>query len=203
MIDQSPGRRAAAYWFSDGLPDIFFGSILIVFAGAAMLWQSLSPHRWIYDLLLITAGYALHYATERRVLVYLKSRTTWQRTGYVQPPEESLVRPEFTTLSLASPPQNENVSHFARRTVQVVFFVLYCLFNAAPPRWLGPAAMSGLALALYFVNRKTEHPFRAWWAVGFAVSGLILLRVPIAPQDQALVCYLIAGGWLVVHGLIA
>jgi hypothetical protein len=203
MIDQSPGRRAAAYWFSDGLPDILFGTMLILFAAAALLWQSLAPHPWIYDLLLITAGYVLHYATEQRVLVYLKSRTTWQRTGYVQPPEEVLPGAGLTTLAIDPAPRNENISHFARRTVQVVFFALYFLFNAAPPRWLAPAAICTLALALYVLNRKTEHPFRAWWAVGFAVSGLIFLRLQIAPQHQALVCCLFTGGWLVVHGLIA
>ncbi len=203
MTDQSPGRRAAVYWFSDGLPDIFFGTILIVCAGAALFWQSLAPHSWIYDLLLITAGYALHSATEQRVLVYLKSRTTWRRTGYVQPPEEFEPGAGLTTLSINPAPRNENVSHFARRTTLVVFFVLYGAFNTAPPRWLAPAAMCGLAMGLYFANRKTEHPFQAWWATALALSGLIFLLVPIAPHYQALVCYLIAGGWLVVHGLIA
>jgi hypothetical protein len=31
----SYGRRAAAYWFADGLPELLFGLVLIVMAGVA------------------------------------------------------------------------------------------------------------------------------------------------------------------------
>ena len=33
----SYGRRAASYWFADGLPEIVFGLALIVFATLAFL----------------------------------------------------------------------------------------------------------------------------------------------------------------------
>ena len=32
----SPGRRAAAYWFADGLPDIALGTTLLVFGSAGL-----------------------------------------------------------------------------------------------------------------------------------------------------------------------
>jgi len=201
--DQSPGRRAAAYWFADGLPDLFLGTILLVFAGAAALWQALAPHPWAYDFWLISGGFLLHLLTERKVLELIKARTTWRRTGYVQPPEELIPRPEFTTLSLDSQPANQNVSHFLRRTVQVVFFILFPLFNSGPPApWLEPATLAALALALFYANRKTEHPYSGWWAAALAASGLILLGVNVAPRIQALLCYLIAGAWLTAYGLL-
>ena len=45
MRDDSPaqtasyGRRAAAYWFVDGLTEILLGLVLVVFGALAMLWR--------------------------------------------------------------------------------------------------------------------------------------------------------------------
>ena len=202
MKDDSPGRRAAAYWFADGLPDVVFGLMLLLFATAGFLWQILAPHSWIYDLLLMSAGFGLFHFKERAVLDFLKSRVTYPRTGYVQPPGEAPVSSRLTMLSLSfAPPVEENVTRFNHRTGAVVFFVLYCSFNTNPPAWLAPLIMPALAVMLYAANRSSEHPYRWWWALILGLTGLMFLLVDVPPRIQPMSLYLLAGGWLVAQGV--
>jgi len=205
MKDQSPARRAAAYWYADGLPDLIFGATLLLFATGGLLWQVFAPHQHALDLYLMSIGFALHFWKERDVLDFLKSRMTYPRTGYAQPPEEGPVNQRGSLISLnirPARPSERNVTSFRARTVAVVFWVIYQMFfNRNPPRWFTPVIMLVVALALYLTNRNSEHQYRGWWAFVLALSGLIFLRIDVRPQLQPLLCYLIVGGWIAAYGV--
>jgi uncharacterized membrane protein HdeD (DUF308 family) len=84
----------------------------------------------------------------------------------------------------------------------VIFFLLYCSFNSKPPgRWLAPVILLTLALALYAANRNSEHPYRWWWALILALTGLVFFLADVPPLMQPLLCFLLVGGWLVAQGL--
>jgi len=199
--DLTPGRRAAAYWFVDGLPDIVFGLTLLVFGAAGIMWRIYAPHPWVYDLLLMLAGFGLFYWKERAVLDFLKSHVTYPRTGYVQPPDEAPPPAILTSLSLTpARPADDNVTHFMRRTVMAVWYVLYCSFSKDPPRWLAPLLMVALAVALYAANRESERSFRWWSTLILALTGLVFVWGDVPPRLQPLLSMVLAGGWLVLHG---
>ena len=100
MKDESPGRRAASYWFIDGLPDIVLGLTLFVFGATGFLWRIYAPHPWAYDLCLMFTGFLLFFWKGRGIVDFLKSRVTYPRTGYAQPPAESERPDTLTILSL-------------------------------------------------------------------------------------------------------
>ena len=139
----SYGRRAASYWFADGLPEMLFGLALVIMAALMFLWRLYVPKRWIrLDLLIVVAGFTFYYLMERKILDFLKSQVTYPRTGYAQPPEEVPRRVQtLTTLSLQpDPPAKENVTSFQWRTVMLVFW--FCspfMLNGNPlGRWAVP-----------------------------------------------------------------
>lgn len=203
MKDQSSARRAAAYWYADGLPDVVFGGTLLLLASIGLLWQVFAAHLSAFDLLLMAIGFALHLWKERDVLNFLKSRMTYPRTGYAQPPEEAPNQSaSLISLDIRPAPKTErNVTFFRARTVFFVFWVIYPLFNVNPLRWLPPIIMLALALLLYFCNRNSEHQYRGGWAFVLALSGLIFFRLDVRPQVQPLLCYLIVGAWMAAYGV--
>jgi len=204
MPSPSPGQRAASYWFVDGLPDIVLGVTVLVFGALGLWWRIHVPKPWMkLDLLLIGTGFCLILWKGREILDFLKSRLTYPRTGYVQPPEEFERTVVLTTLSLKpEPPVSKNVTHFAKRTVWVVFLPFLIPFNQDPvPRWFVPLAMPVLAVALYALNRNTERPYRWWSALILALTGLVFLWVEIPPLLQPLLPLLLAGVWLTTQGL--
>src|SRR5215831_15233802 len=119
----SPGRRAASYWFVDGFPDILFGLTVIVSGVIALVWlMYVPPGAYSLASLIILVAMYLHHRVERPVLNFLKSHFTYPRTGYVQPPpDEELERKQrLVSLSLSPKPptrRNENVTSFHRHTV--------------------------------------------------------------------------------------
>lgn len=201
----SYGRRAASYWFCDGLPEILFGTALVIMAALAFLWRIYAPKPWIwFDWVIVAAGFILYYLVERRVLDFLKSRVTYPRTGYVQPPEEVPRRVQtLTTLSLRpDPPAKENVTSFQWRTVMLVFWFSYPFMLKSNPlgRWAVPVVVPALAVALYAVNRGSEHPYRWWSALILALAGLVFLWVDAPAPLQRPLPLLLAGGWLLAQG---
>ena len=41
------GRRAAAYWFIDGLPEIFFGILYLVWGFIGLVWGFYLGNPWM------------------------------------------------------------------------------------------------------------------------------------------------------------
>jgi hypothetical protein len=203
MRDNSPGRRAAAYWFVDGLADIVLGLVLFILGGAGFLWRIYAPHPWIYDLGLVGGGIILFLWKERALLDFLKSRVTYPRTGYAEPPSQFEPSPSLVTLSLSpAGPEEENVTSFDRRTVMAIYWVFYSLALPIPPaRWVTPLTMPVLALMLYGMNRKSERPYRWWSALILALTALVFLWVDVPPIPRGLLPIPLAGAWLVAQGV--
>lgn len=205
-IADSPGRRAAAYWFEDGFPDIVFGVSLGLSALAALLWYAYVPAgaRKAY-FAVVAVGFLLYFWKERGILEILKSRFTYPRTGYAQPPEEMEEgrRNALTTLSLGPErPGSQNVTLFRQRTVMTVFWFCYLIWNPQG-RWQVPVMMLALAIALYVMNRKSEHPY-AWWSVLIlALLGALFLLTSIPVPFAPLLALLLTGAWLTAQGVAA
>jgi hypothetical protein len=206
----SYGRRAATYWFVDGLPELLFGLMLIVMAGVALLLSIRTPGPWKWpwralDLLLIYGGLVLYLVYERGILDFLKVRLTYPRTGYVQAPEEKEWRVEtVTTLSLLrpEPPPKENVSFFRLRTVWPVLMavLLFPIHGNPIGRWFVPCVTTALAVALYVVNRESERPYRWWSALILAVAGLVFAWAPVPGPLQWPLPFLLTGVWMAAQG---
>ena len=202
----SYGRRAASYWFVDGLPATLFGLALVLFAAWAFLLRMYAPKPWSkFDCAIFYAGLILYCLTERRILDFLKGRFTYPRTGYVHPPEESEWRVEpLTMLHLRpDPPAKENRTYFRLRTMGPVFllFALFWVNGHTAGRWVVPSVTSALALILYVANRRSERPFSWWSALILALAGLVFFGVDVPAPLQGPLPFLLAGGWLVAQGL--
>ena len=78
-------RRPKQYWNADGLPDLLFGFVWIIW-GIGFLLPELLPagklrsyYSWASLALLVVSGYAADWAIKK-----LKQRLTFPRTGYVE-----------------------------------------------------------------------------------------------------------------------
>ena len=117
------GRRAAQYWFVDGLPDLIFGLALLVWGLVALLSYLFFPG--LSAKLLMFAGgiaFLVLFWQDRKIIDAVKSWVTYPRTGYVRPPGDPETIPESRIMSLASSPQKPpegNVTFFRLRTVLV------------------------------------------------------------------------------------
>ena len=209
----SYGRRAASYWFIDGLPELLFGLTVVLFSVLGLLFRINAPTRWMHpgdqvrpDSWIFFGGLALYYCVERHVLDILKSRVTYPRTGYVNPPEEQEGKVEtLVVLNLhPTPPLKENVTYFRLRTVwPVLTFAWLFWLNGNPfGRWLAPSLMPAMAIALYLVNRGSDHPYswRSTLILGLTGPAVLLINVP-AYYQQPLPALLV-GAWLSARGVL-
>ena len=200
------GRRAASYWYVDGLPEILFGLMLVVMAALAFLWRRYTAKPWReFDWIIVCVGFTLYFLMERDVLDFLKSHVTYPRTGYVQPPEErDWSYRTLTTLSLRpDPPAKENVTYFRLRTVGPIWllFFVFMTYGSPPAGWLVALVMPALAATLYLVNRRSERPYRWWSAFILALTGPVFLWVDVPAPLQRALPFLLSGGWLLAQGV--
>ena len=200
----SPGRRAASYWFVDGLPDIVLGATLLAFGAMEVWWCSHMPKPATrLSFLFTAAGFCLFFWKGRALIDVLKSWLTYPRTGYVQPPVELAKCYAPTVLSLKPDrPREENVTRFQTRTVLIVFWWCYLAAVGLYPwqRSYMPFIMPVLALALYVGNLRSEHPYRWWSALILALIGPAMLWLDVPILLQPLLLPLLAGAWLVAQG---
>ncbi|HWQ53093.1 MAG TPA: hypothetical protein VN442_05375 [Bryobacteraceae bacterium] len=195
----SSGRRAASYWYVDGLPHAVFGLALLMSGALALLWRVYLPNPRLGHYFAIGMMFVLYSLMGRHFVDILKSRVTYPRTGYVQPPEEA-ERISLTTLSLQPGPQpKENATSFDRRIAIVIFFFVLTPFSAAP-RWFVPVLMAALAATLYVLNRNSEPPFRWWSVLVLGLMGLVFLWVDVPLLVQPSLPLLLVGLWLVAQG---
>ena len=202
--EDSPGRRAAANWFIDGLQEIVTGLEFAISGGMAawLLHQPFRSERLLSGGLLLLLIILVN-GGDRSLIEFFKARMTYPRTGYVKPPmhaeELKLSEP---IVSLARPP-NENVTDFRRRTVAVLF-AGWILLGAINHPWGLPVAMFVTALALYLLNRHSERPYCWWYALFLPAAGLLWMSLDtgqgagdLASQFRV---FVIAGLWLSAQG---
>lgn len=177
------------------------GMALIVSGALGILWRIYLPNPRVGHYLTLGLGFLLYTFPGRRVLDSLKSRLTYPRTGYVQPPQEIERGSESTAiLSLfPSPPPNENVTFFQHRIVLVIFAFLVTPFPELP-YWFIPVQTAALAATLYAWNRNSE-PGCPWWsALALGLMGLVFLWVNVPPLLPLSLPLLLVGLWLMTMG---
>jgi len=204
MQIDSPGRRAAAYWFVDGLPEILFGLFFLIPFALALASKELHWRNWwIRSVIIVVAllGYAMWFL-HRRILSFLKARITYPRTGYVRPPIDfpSQNHPHYKILTLGTAnPADDNVSSFVSHTIPLIcsgfFFVSFL-----EARWGLPLVMTGIAAGIYFLSRNDARPY-SWRAVlPIALVGFIAAALDLGQEDRLLVPMVIGGAWLLGTG---
>jgi hypothetical protein len=213
----SYGQRAASYWSVDGLPEILRGLAFVILFAVPCLWRIYAPTHWprAGSLISFTGLFLYFFGAERVVLDFLKSRITYPRTGYVQPPERDWFgsrtpvplslrpsQPYFLSTFSPSPTVSENATSFWPRNVRPLlgFSVLCLAGRELLGHWLVPLAMPALAVTLYVVNRNSELPYSWWWALILALTGLPFLWVNVPAALLGGLPFLLAGGWLVGQG---
>jgi hypothetical protein len=148
----------------------------------------------------------LYYRAERPILEFLKSRFTYPRTGYVQPPEEfdPSCRSTLVTLSLrpVSKP-NENVTFFRQRLTLAVWWTFFVFLEPGNThgRWFLPTMMVLLAVLVFVVSRRLEHRYSWWSAAILAFAGVPFVWWQVSSIQKPLVALLLAGVWLLGQGL--
>ena len=205
----SPGRRAAAYWFADGLPEMLFGLFFLVPSVLILAFEELHWQNWWVSSVIAAMGLLgyLMWFLHRRVLNFFKARITYPRTGYAQPPHDfpDKSHPDYKILTLATAnPADENVSSFTSRTIPyicggVFFMQLFMQLNET--RWGLPLAMTGLAATIYFVNRDEARPY-SWRAVlPLALAGFIAAPFDLELMSRTFMPMAICGAWLLGIGI--
>jgi hypothetical protein len=211
----SYGRRAATYWSVDGLPEILRGLALVVLAGSASFWRAHHPTARVglYYVILFGGMAVYFFLLERIFLDSLKSRITYPRTGYAQPPGAlwlgrrtdvplSLRPSSPYVVSYFAPSTQENATFFWPRMVRPLLglSVLVLAGRDLLGHWLTPLAMPALAVVLYVANRGSERPIAWWSALILGLSGPLFLWLSVPASLQLTLPFLLAGAWLVAQG---
>ncbi len=200
-----PGRRAAAYWFVDGLPEMAFGLPLLLF-GLLAVWATArgNPHGWevwlpvgvMLSYLLVLVMFIMH----RRVLDALKARVTYPRTGYVRPPVDFPGKTDsLAKIHTFGTRVDENISTFRSHTV--FLFVIGCpiqQFFDTP--WSLPFVMAGIATGVFFWNRDGIHPYSLPAVLPIALGGVLAPILHMGPAVCWFMPMVIGGAWLLGVG---
>ncbi|MGA2263671.1 MAG: hypothetical protein ABSH28_19820 [Acidobacteriota bacterium] len=206
MTNESAARRAAAYWFSDGLPDMIAG-VAFLAVGGARWWEEVDYPPWPLSGLVTGAALAVGALVlwkYRAILEFLKERLTYPRTGYVRAPSLT-PDPGPTVLGLSprteTPPGAANASRY---------FVLFtggwglgaCVFlPLLGAGWVWPIVTFLLAGLLFFLTRHTEHPCDWPGLVPLAASGFAFVHREMTPNGRAGALTAVMGTYLLVRGL--
>jgi len=179
VLDAS--QRAWRYWFADGLTNLVVG-VGILLMSYGMLYpphwppKPLAVAAWAAALLL----YVVIMARHRTIVVWLKARTTYPRTGYVATPDDDpLCASRLVSVTLrengVAPGEAARLAASRRRTVYVMLgLVVIASFGMIliQQRWIWTAAGVLVAIAMFIAR----HQYRVSWIVpvGFPLLGLYL-----------------------------
>jgi hypothetical protein len=201
------GRRAAADWFMDGLPEIVAGLGFLVFGSGAIWFDHMQPHSWSVRAAFVTielVSLAVIFVYGRSISLYLKSRMTFPRTGYVRPPSDwEAVSQRETVICLGlegeHAPPDQNVTHFRSSTLAVVVCGNVIAGVIGKPVGL-PIAMSIVAALFYALHRESERPY--YWAsvLPLPVAGVGAMRLHMGQDANAWTAVVIGGVWLAIQG---
>ncbi|MCX6629517.1 MAG: hypothetical protein NTW28_18015 [Candidatus Solibacter sp.] len=204
----SAGRRAASYWFVDGLPEILFGVLHLALGSIGLAWGFDIKNPWLnVAMAAVFLPFLLLFWKDRVILDYFKARLTYPRTGYVRPPgePEPVLAGRLVTLGTA-PPVDWNVTSFRVR-VAFFFFVASRVVNFATEilivdgRWSVPIVMALVALGVYAGNRRDAHAYSWQSAAAIALAGLLSIGLELPPRSRQFLPLLIGGVWLLAHGV--
>jgi hypothetical protein len=201
---EAAGRRAAAYWFIDGLPEILFGIVYVVWGSFGLAWRFHSSNRWMLGAYAVAGlAFFLLWCTDRVILDYFKARLTYPRTGYVRPPAEPVPDRLLEVVTLrTAPPFDWNVTSFCRRTA-LVFFVSGAFVDCPlwAGRWSVPIVMAVVAVVVYAWNRRGVHAYSWQSALAIALAGLLSAGLEVPLDGRRYIPFVIGGLWLLAHGV--
>lgn len=203
-LPQFAGRRAAAYWFSDGLPEIAFGLALAA-VGSTGMATVYSPYWWTRAIFAVAFILFLAlFLWDRRILGALKARLTYPRTGYVQPPKNGYPQGEYEyilSLQIDTIPnaKSSNVTSFRMMTLDL--FLISTMMPYFDYRWTLVIVMFAIACFVYLARRWSEYPYSPWSVLPLAVSGIPLFFLHLSIRAQEFVPMLIGGLWLFCRGV--
>ena len=207
---EAAGRRAAAYWFVDGLPEIVFGVVYFALGSIGLVWGYHLQNLWLKGAVLVAMlAFVVLLWKDRAILDYCKARLTYPRTGYVRPPAEPKPNREGDLVTLATaPPTDWNVTSFRLR-IGFVFWVAGAVVDSAREvpfmagRWGVPIVMAVVAAAVYAWSRREAHPYSWQSALAIALAGLLSAELQIPLRSRLFIPMLIGGVWLLGQGVPA
>ncbi len=201
-LPESSGQRAAAYWFSDGLPEVAFGSAMTALGGIGIAWVSWMPYWWMALAFALAAGwfFAL-YIWDRKILDLIKTRLTYPRTGYAQPPLDGYPEGQYilTLNSTVKPSSKRNVTAFRMNTVYL-FVLGTTLTEAFRTHWGVAVMMPTIAALIYWGHRWSEYPYSWWSALLLGLSGIPFYFVALPLRAEAMLPIFLGGVWLFCRG---
>ncbi len=197
------GREAAAYWFIDGLPEVFFGLALAAIGGLGFAWRMWFPNVWMLAAFILAGLVFLTlFIWDRRIIAAVKARLTYPRTGYVPPPRQGPPEGQYllTMGSASEVSARQNASTF--RMGGICFLLIGpALTHLFRGRWGIAVAMAVIGIAVYFGRQWSERPYSWRSALILAISGVpfALMNVPERPQNMLAV--FLSGTWLLAQGV--
>lgn len=212
-ISDSPGRRAAAYWFEDGLPEILVGCILL-FCILVLLAKYLD---WINDVLSLAlwcCGFFFAvalYTKGWKVLDFIKTRFTYPRAGYASPPGEpdpdldlfynlfGKTKPKPILTFQTALPLKTNVTNFKNCLFMILgitaFFSPLCTKG-----WIVMLITIVVAALLYLMTRRDAHAYTWFSVLPVAAAGLLAAFLKLPSDILPFIPLFIVGVWLVARG---
>lgn len=181
-------RRAAQYWFIDGLAELGIGLFFLLLGAMFWFWDSLAATPWGFAVFFLAAFGAAFAA--RRVIQGIKERSTYPRTGYAAPVRR---------------PKNRWTN-----AIFIAFIVLILVLNFAitiqgPQAMRWSAGVTGMIIAFIlgwtaYLTGLRRFAFLAVFSlaagVGLALLGLDSLRGAGALAGSIGLLLLLLGGWV-------
>jgi hypothetical protein len=196
----SPGRRAAVYWFIDGLPEIAFGSAYLAWGVLGVGWGFHRSNLWYkWATIAAAVGFIVLFVRDRRILDWLKARLTYPRTGYVRPPGEREPHDTLITLNDAAR-ADENVTSFRIRGVWTFFLAMTLIDLFEGARWSVAVMMIASAILEYYMNREEARPYSWRTVLPIAPAGILAAFLDLPPHSRQFIPLVIGGVWLLALG---
>ncbi|MDR3718311.1 MAG: hypothetical protein P4K98_05880 [Bryobacteraceae bacterium] len=204
---ETPARRAAAYWFIDGFPEITAGAGFALLGGNAVWFHQIQHRSWPVHAMFLAIGVLsllVVFVCGRSLSLFLKSRVTFPRTGYVRPPSDwDQVSTGETVISLGlegkQRPPDQNVTRFRTSTIGVVMGGYILTGVIARPIGL-PIAMSVVAILLYALNRRSERSYHWGSVLPLPLAGLAAMWMHLSQDVNPWIAVLLGGVWLLAQG---
>lgn len=196
-------ERAWNYWFADGITNVVVGVTTLLMA-LCLRYTPRYPLRpfplalWLTALIL----YVLMGARHRQIVEWLKTKTTYPRTGYVRPPysEDPAAAANLTALALQGPgmPPEVQMQRMQRQITWMIVIALVAVggfaFSIIRARWIWTAA--GVLFSTAMIIARKE--FRLSWIMPLGFPMLGLATTTFAPRHHAPAFFLAGMGLLIL-----